>query len=286
MEKVKFEQIHKDRKASFHYGNTLQPFREEISLHFHPEMEITYIFKGSGYRMTGDYLEAFNEGELILTPSNLPHCWIYTPESCAPDSQRGCIYVQFLPGLLQDGLSQFPEWEYASHRLLNIKQAVKIIGTTAETAIALLHEMNGQDAFEKIIIFIRLIQLIGISSDFLPVGMPVNTFNHITKNMKRMQTIYKYVLEHYKNKITLAEISAAVNMTPTAFCTFFKAETGKTFNTFLNEYRIEIVCTRLKNQPEDEINHIAWQCGFNDVPYFNRAFKKKMNRTPGDWRKG
>lgn len=42
--KVKFEQIHNDKKASFRYGNSLMSYQDEISQHFHPEIEITYIY--------------------------------------------------------------------------------------------------------------------------------------------------------------------------------------------------------------------------------------------------
>lgn len=283
--KVKFEQIHNDKKASFRYGNSLMPYQDEISLHFHPEIEITYIYKGAGYRMTGDFPEAFDQGDLVLAPSNLPHCWIYTPESCHPDGLRGCIFIQFLPELLEKGLSFFPEWEYAAHRLLTINQGMKIAGPTAQTVIFIMKEMSQQTTEDKMLALIRIIQLIGTSPDLVPIGLSSSSFNNITKSMRRMQTIYKYVLEHYKQKISLNDIAAAVSMTPTAFCSFFKDETGKTFNTFVNEYRIGIVCNLLKNFPDEDINLLAWQCGFNDVPYFNRAFKKMMNMTPGEWRK-
>lgn len=61
-------------------------------------------------------------------------------------------------------------------------------------------------------------------------------------------------------------------------------ETGKTFTNFINEYRIEAVGTLLRNFPDKDINEIAWQCGFTDIPYFNRYFKKMKQMTPKQWR--
>ena len=116
-EKLKFEQIKKDSCASLRYDySSLYP-KDEMPLHFHPEIEICYVVKGSGYRMMGDFLEPFEEGEVVLVPTNQPHCWMYNPESCEPDGKRQCIVVQFKPDLLQAGLSFFTEWEYAAHRL-------------------------------------------------------------------------------------------------------------------------------------------------------------------------
>lgn len=60
-EKLKFEQIKKDSCASLRYDySSLYP-KDEMPLHFHPEIEICYVVKGSGYRMIGDFLEPFEE---------------------------------------------------------------------------------------------------------------------------------------------------------------------------------------------------------------------------------
>lgn len=69
-EKLKFEQIKKDSCASLRYDySSLYP-KDEMPLHFHPEIEICYVVKGSGYRMIGDFLEPFEEGEVVLVPTN------------------------------------------------------------------------------------------------------------------------------------------------------------------------------------------------------------------------
>lgn len=284
MEKLKFEQVYKDSRASFRYAYSEIPYQDEMPLHFHPEIELTYVYKGSGYRITGEYLEAFNEGELILSPSNRPHCWIYIPESCSSDGKRGCIFVQFLPQILEKGLSFFPEWEYASRWLLSIKQEMRITGETAVQVTNILKEMSLQDSDERLISLIRIIQLLCLSTDLNSIGMPNIGTNGITKSMQRIQTIYRYVVEHYMRSISLQEIADVVNMSPTTFCSFFKRETRKTFNSFVNEYRIDIICNSLKTFPNKEINQIAWESGFYDIPYFNRTFKKMMGMTPREWR--
>ena len=109
---------------------------------------------------------------------------------------------------------------------------------------------------------------------FNPIGLQETAFNGITKNMQRMQLIFKYVIEYYKEKITLSDAANVISMSTTAFCSFFKRETGKTFTNFINEYRIEAVGTLLRNFPDKDINEIAWQCGFTDIPYFNRFSKR------------
>ena len=283
-EKLKFEQIKKDSCASLRYDySSLYP-KDEMPLHFHPEIEICYVVKGSGYRMMGDFLEPFEEGEVVLVPTNQPHCWMYNPESCEPDGKRRCIVVQFNPDLLQTGLSFFTEWEYAAHRLSAIQQGILLTGETAGKIKSCLEEMNCLNASERMLMLIRILQQIGTTTDLIPIGLQETEFNGITKNMRRMQLIFKYVIEHYKEKITLSDAANVISMSTTAFCSFFKRETGKTFTNFINEYRIEAVCTLLLNFPDKDINEIAWQCGFTDIPYFNRSFKKMKQMTPKQWR--
>ena len=106
--RTKIRTNQKDSCASLRYDySSLYP-KDEMPLHFHPEIEICYVVKGSGYRMIGDFLEPFEEGEVVLVPTNQPHCWMYNPESCEPDGKRRCIVVQFNPDLLQTGLSFLP----------------------------------------------------------------------------------------------------------------------------------------------------------------------------------
>ena len=238
-EKLKFEQIKKDSCASLRYDySSLYP-KDEMPLHFHPEIEICYVVKGSGYRMIGDFLEPFEEGEVVLVPTNQPHCWMYNPESCEPDGKRRCIVVQFNPDLLQTGLSFFTEWEYAAHRLSAIQQGILLTGETAGKIKSCLEEMNLLNASERMLMLIRILQQIGTTTDLIPIGLQETVFNGITKNMQRMQLIFKYVIEHYKEKITLSDAANVISMSTTAFCSFFKRETGKTFTNFINEYRIE-----------------------------------------------
>lgn len=282
--RLRFEQIRKESGTSFRYDWSVQHHGEEISLHFHPEIEICWIIKGAGYRMMGDFLEPFQEGEVVFVPSDLPHCWLYDPESCVPDGNRECMVVQFDPSLLHTGLSFFPEWGHTAHQLLAIQQGMKITGEAGEQIQDLLKEMKGQEAGERMLGLIRLLTLAGSPANRTPIGIQNAGFNDITKNMRRTHQVFKYVIEHYKEKISLSEIASAIHMSQTAFCSFFKRETGKTFTAFVNEYRLEAVCTRLKNVPEKEINEIAWQCGFTDIPYFNRYFKKMKHLTPSQWR--
>jgi AraC-like DNA-binding protein len=54
----------------------------------------------------------------------------------------------------------------------------------------------------------------------------------------------------------------------------------------LNEIRINAACRTLKKDLEKSISDIAYSTGFNNIPHFNRTFKRVMGQRPNDWRKG
>ena len=62
--------------------------------HFHPELELTHIIKGSGRRYVGDSIEPFSDGDLCLVGGNTPHCWLTERGDPGPVHAR---VIQFLP---------------------------------------------------------------------------------------------------------------------------------------------------------------------------------------------
>ena len=65
----------------------------------------------------------------------------------------------------------------------------------------------------------------------------------------------------------------------------FKKETHMSFSDYVSKQRIERA-KRLLIETNDSVVSIAVKVGFNNVTYFNRVFKKYLNMTPLEFRKG
>lgn len=63
-----------------------------------------------------------------------------------------------------------------------------------------------------------------------------------------------------------------------------KKQFGKTALQILHEQRL-LEAKRLLVYTEKQIKEIAYDCGFEDVSYFNRFFKKRTSLTPSEFRK-
>lgn len=92
------------------------------------------------------------------------------------------------------------------------------------------------------------------------------------------------VEEAYDTDITLDMMAEKAKLTPKYFCAYFKEITNKTPMEYLNNYRLEQACMMLE-QNNLPVTEIAYSCGFNDLSYFIRTFRKMKNITPGGYRK-
>lgn len=84
--------------------------------------------------------------------------------------------------------------------------------------------------------------------------------------------------------ISLEDIAAEVGMNRSAFCSYFKKCKGITFSQFVTQYRLNTACELLKHS-QKQISEICFIVGFNDVPHFNRVFKKQKGISPKEYRK-
>lgn len=103
------------------------------------------------------------------------------------------------------------------------------------------------------------------------------------KRLDKIKAVISYVEEHYARSITIEEMAAFCFFSKSYFMKFFKENMGISFVTYLNEYRLEVAATML-HATDDNILDIANACGFDNLSYFNRSFKKKYGITPGKYR--
>lgn len=104
------------------------------------------------------------------------------------------------------------------------------------------------------------------------------------KSLEKMKQIIKYVENNYMEKITIADIAEELGLSQSHFMKFFKNIMGASFIEYLNEYRLTMV-SRLLISSESSILNIAGESGFDNLSYFNRMFKKRFGMTPREYRK-
>jgi len=89
--------------------------------------------------------------------------------------------------------------------------------------------------------------------------------------------------ERFASPHDLHALARSVGVSVAYLCRIFKAYTGKTVIGYLVERRIQAAIWKLR-ESDEKIISIALACGFNDLAYFNRAFKRIVGTTPSAYR--
>lgn len=94
----------------------------------------------------------------------------------------------------------------------------------------------------------------------------------------------KFMETNYASPIALADICAAVNLSPTYFHTLFTGTCNQTPHAYLTDVRIS-AAKKLLWSSDVSISEIAEQTGFANQQYFSKVFKEKTGTAPGAYRK-
>ena len=107
----------------------------------------------------------------------------------------------------------------------------------------------------------------------------------VLERLHRLRLALDYIEENYASHITLDDIARRSGYSSKYFCRYFFAAVHKTPIEYLNFYRIERACFLLDTE-HGSVGDIAFRCGFNDLGYFIRTFKKMKGVTPKKYNKG
>ncbi|KRE24333.1 hypothetical protein ASE66_03595 [Bosea sp. Root483D1] len=90
-----------------------------------------------------------------------------------------------------------------------------------------------------------------------------------------------------RRELSVDMIAGLYGVTPRAIQKAFGAE-GRTFSDYVMERRLERAWLKLTSAEDDaiSISSVAFECGFGDLSYFNRSFRKRFGRSPSQVRTG
>ncbi|MBR7133982.1 MAG: helix-turn-helix domain-containing protein [Bacteroidaceae bacterium] len=260
-------------------GNvTIRPDKN-IKLHSHPTWEIYYVIKGVGTRIIGDTVEPFSEGEVVLVPPEVPHCWEFGTKVTGKNGMITSMALMFSSELPKRCLSAFPEFKEVMTWLESNKNAFLFSDRQREIAGRYFESMKEQQGAELTLSLLSLLYNLSRESN----GKVCGNYKRISTEEYRFNRVDDYVISNYMRTITLDEVAQYVNMNRSSFCVFFKKYTGKKFTTYLNEYRIHTACKLLK-QHNYSIAEVAYMTGFNCIPYFNVVFRRIIGTAPQTYR--
>lgn len=250
--------------------------------HWHPEIEITYVRKGTMCYKVNNLVYHLKEGDIVFNNSGALH-------SGTMENQEDCAYipVTFDPRLIY-GFFQ---------STINSKYVDPVIQDSMLPAICIDQSESWHKPFREYLL--RIIALDEKKPDFYELDITICLqsmwrllLEHITYEPQasrensleydRIKKILSYIEDNYQNKITLNDIAGHIHLCESECTRLFKRHMNTTLFAFLQEYRIERSLEFL--QDDQPVSAVADKAGFSDPNYYSKVFAKIKGCSPREYR--
>lgn len=258
----------------------------DVNWHFHSEYQLFTVLKGRGTRFVGDNIQAFREGDMVLTGPNLPHLWRNDPAYFRSENQletRGVV-IYFPENFLNDSPFVFEEFEPISVLLEQSKFGIEIGGETNLWIKKLMLDMLQSSGPSQVIHLLKILETIAHSNEKKLIANPGYINSHKESEEDRMGKVHDYVMNHFQGKVSLEDAADLANLSVSAFSRFFKSRMNRSFSDFLTEVRIAHAC-KLLHDTDLNVSEVAFSSGFHTLSNFNRLFRQRTQKTPLEYRK-
>lgn len=271
--------------SAFETKHLIAPYFDP-NWHFHPEFQLFLVVKGTGTRFIGDHVSPFDEGDLVFTGPNLPHLWQSDPEYFKDNNGLTTegIVIYFPENFLGKDLLHKNEMYKIKQLFQKAQRGIAITNATADQMTDLMHHMLTVNDFERVITLLKLLNIMANTSDYKLLANEGYSNSMKETESDRMTRVHTYVMKNFREKISLDDVAAIANMSPSSFSRYFKVHANKTFSGFLTEIRIGYSCKLLTNQ-KMSVSQVCYDSGFNTLSNFNRQFKEVTHYSPLEYRK-
>ena len=249
--------------------------------HYHPEVELIHIRKGSGTQFIGDDIKRFNEGDIVLIGAHLPHYWRYDEQYFRPGCTEvaDAAVVHFDENFWGKAFLELPENKQIKLLLEKAKRGVALKSEKNKQVAGLIDKMLQSEGTYRIINLLEVLSEIAACTQLETLSSIGFRADYNDAEHERMNAIYEYSLANFRQKIQLSEIAEVARISENSFCRYFKTRTRKTYSQFLIEIRVGEAC-RLLIENRYNIKQICFECGFNNLVGFHKYFKQITGKSP------
>lgn len=129
-----------------------------------------------------------------------------------------------------------------------------------------------------------LIEIKEILGELVALAVEPFRANRVDHHSVTMRQVETFIREHYMRPDTsLTDLAEYVHLSPNYVSRLIKQRMGKTFTEWLNEYRMEMAKTLLR-QKQSKSYWVAEQVGIPDARYFSQLFRKYTRLTPTEFK--
>lgn len=251
-----------------------------------PDFVITSMVRGKKVMHLFDH-QAFDylPGESVIVPANetmvidFPEAGVDNPTQCialAVDSNYVNDSLVYLNQYYNsdrdekhDWKLQFNQYHFANDTEISttINKLIRIC-TGPDRAKNIYADLNVKE------LLVRLLQ----SQHIKQVSNERDTHNNHT----RLHFVLHYIHEHLTEKILVDMLCRKAYLSRNMFFVWFREQFGVSPLEYINQERIKLA-KQLLADGRNNVTSVSMKCGFSDVNYFVRMFRKLEGLTPGSY---
>jgi len=249
-------------------------------LHQHEEIQISLILEGEGDLVVGDTISRYKKNDIVMIGENLPH--LFRSDMTYP-SDSHMLTLFFTKDSFGDFFFDLIELKSLNALFRKVDSGIRLLEHQEEVRKLFL-ELENASQLERFICFLKILNYFTLSkTESLSSFIYQKVYSE--DEGVRMSNVMNYAINEFSKEIKLEKVADLANMTPNAFCRYFKHRTNKTFFQFLTEIRIENACRLIERNKDLSIAEASYQSGFKNMSNFNRKFRQYKGMTPTNYRK-
>ena len=264
----------------------LIPFTyRELALHWHEEMEITFIQEGtSDYKVGKEEFKA-NAGDIILIPPYCTHSACEIPgKTMISDSM--VFHLDYLGASNQD-LSASKYLRPMAEGQLVMEEVIRECDAgyeeIKEAFLGALDCFKNKPSFYEMLLKEQLLHILILLFSYGYIRESDDS--HITsENRWHIKSALEFIANHYSEKISITQLAHLAGFSENYFMNLFRQYVGMSCVQYINHYRIQEAAHALEETTRS-VSEIAMLNGFDNISYFNLQFKRSFGMTPREFRR-
>ena len=264
------------------YHTKLGSARKALYFHWHPEMEIIYVKKGSVLFWNNFQDAVLSQGDVMITSGGSVHA-----AEMVDDSACEFVSIVFDLTMLSSRNMDICQLEYLDPLLQQKQQIDCTIRANDQSWHAdviadveeLIQLLNDQKPFYQMFVKAHLIKIIALC---LQNGASASN-DQLDIDIQRARSILSYIHAHITEPLDAEFLASKLHVSKSYFFKIFRKLTHKTPVEYITQYRMQCA-TQLLVNTDTKIIDIAALSGFRNLSYFNRVFKQYFQCTPQQYR--
>ncbi len=233
--------------------------------HVHDVVEIVCLTQGRMMMTIGGEQAELEPGDIAMAFPSVPHSY----DEVSEDAQG--LTLIFLPETIQEFTRAFRTMQPACPLLKRNAQTPEL-GPVIEGFIGIAAQ--GKENLWQGYLHLLL--------SYLFLCLPLCAASRSGQSGLTGQVL-QYVSEHYTEQLSLETTARALGISRIHLSHIFSQQLNINFRQYINSLRIDRACTLLQD-PALSISQIAYQCGYENLRTFHRAFQARVGASPNQYR--